>query len=200
MIMTRDEILKLPAGREMDGLIDEAVFGIDRTPNTPSRIMEAWRSAQPLGPYGMDDIPLCLGGVVYHAAHDPQGKRGPFETGWVWEQREGKPYQAALEKHVAEWRAPARAPYSTSIAAAWQAMERMAQTAGPHGTPYTCHVHGGPSWTCQFCAGCVCHANEATAETAPLSICRAALLAVLKPTCPLCGGRAGFCGKCSPAV
>ena len=44
--MTRTEILALPPGPELDGLIDELVFGIDRTASKPWQILDALLSAQ----------------------------------------------------------------------------------------------------------------------------------------------------------
>ena len=30
-------------------------------------------------------------------------RRGPYKRTWIWEQREGKPWQADLESAVSEW-------------------------------------------------------------------------------------------------
>jgi len=60
--------------------------------------------------------------------------------------------------------------YSTDISAAWRVVEKMSDGETPNDVELRTSVRG---WRCDFFKG------YANAETAPLAICRAALLAVM---------------------
>lgn len=68
-----------------------------------------------------------------------------------------------------------------NIAQAWEVLEKMFQTqpnghAGPTGLHYLKSCDQGRSWSICFCTD-FGYTPEVTADTAPLAICRAALLA-----------------------
>jgi O-glycosyl hydrolase len=114
---TRDEILNMPAGREMDELVATRVMGWDVHPHATHYIRNDGKNVY---------FVIC----------------GEFEP-------------------------------SSDIAAAWQVVEKM--TDGE--TPNDCEIHTTVrGWRCDFYRG------SATAETAPLAICRAALIAALERT------------------
>ena len=118
--MSRDEILNLPAGSEIDALIEEKIF--DRTlcgNNLGSYIKK---------PNGYEDLRL-------------------------------------IKK------------YSTDISAAWKVVEEV---AGPESLLSATIVgqYAGGQWRCLFSNAF--DAFDVTADTAPLAICRAALLTVMK--------------------
>ena len=60
--------------------------------------------------------------------------------------------------------------YSTDIGAAWQVLERVAESWLP------CVMHNGMTWIAEFES--LIEFHTAYADTAPLAICRAALMAV----------------------
>lgn len=75
-------------------------------------------------------------------------------------------------------------PYSTSIADAWKVVEKMADTPGPNGDHYTLSLwYSGVEAVAVF-AEMEGWGGRATAETAALAICLAALAALeaLAPT------------------
>ena len=121
--MTRDEILNMPAGREMDKLIAEKIFG--------------WSDF------------------------------GSFEDGGI----------SGKDKDGDGWILPY---YSIGIAAAWEVVEKFM----PYKSPSLYVV--GTMWFCFFALktgeGLFASTNvlEAKAPTAPLAICRAALLAMIE--------------------
>ena len=125
--MTRNEILNMPAGREMDALVAEKVMGWSR------------------GTYHSD-------GVDY--LRDPEG---------------------TSHLNVPQ--------YSTDIAAAWQVVEKI-RTKYPVIRISTGDLMG-KYWQCHMADAWreVSHEDDsdwfANAPTAPLAICRAALLAVM---------------------
>ena len=116
--MTRDEILAMPAGREMKELIAELVMGWERSVIW----VDGVRKSALVGPIGID----------YY-------------------------------DQFPEW--------PTDIAAAWEVVEKLIE---PHNCDcdLTTVVQG---WRCVFFGD-----YSSTAETAPLAICRAALLAVME--------------------
>jgi hypothetical protein len=125
--MTRDEIMNMPDGREMDALIAREIFGmtIDRT----------------------------------------------FKGEWVVNPSY---YVGSLGESRARGWAPK--PYSTDIAAAWAVVEYFAKKYGSVEIDQVEKENlTGQEW-------CVClrmDVDFALADTAPLAICRAALLAVM---------------------
>lgn len=188
--MTAEEILTLPAGSELDALVDDAL-GIDRTASTPKRILLSILDASPVGvPWPGDD---------YHSLIDVDGVRhkiirdegsSPYPMTWVWEQRHGKPWQAALEKHVSAWRAPPSRQWSTDPSAMLELLEKM------RGIDVPCEhfrdVKGPPMltmgcgfdtawWACwELTIGVqpertVEYLHMAGADTLPLAVCRAFL-------------------------
>lgn len=121
--MTRDEILAMPAGREMDMLMIDVMGGevIDKAIHF--------------------DVSM---GIRYAIQDDGVWKFEPG-LGWLWSP-------------------------STDITAAWQVVEKL---KGSRGFALYSSVPAG--WMANFDGMAV-----ASADTAPLSICRAALLAVMK--------------------
>ena len=82
-MLTQAEILALPAGPELDGLVDEIVFGIDRRATTSEQIADAIWSLVPLNtPYSNDDCPLCIFGTTYHAQWNARIPTTPNGGGW----------------------------------------------------------------------------------------------------------------------
>lgn len=124
--LTRDEILNMPAGREMDALIAERVMGWEIHPHKT------------------------------HYIHN-DGKTGYFVPCGEFQPSE-------------------------DIAAAWQVVERMRyKNFYSQHTDLTLASENEEWWSWTFIdhnplAG---YSEKATAETAPLAICRAALLAVM---------------------
>jgi hypothetical protein len=124
--MTKDEILNMPAGREMDALIAEKLMGYVNG-------RKCYRYADNSGDWWTTHIPH----------------------------------------------------YSTDIEAAWEVLEKMRADCSGGGEPdyimLNCYKELEPHW---YCAKIWAHHDgdipevEATAETAPLAICRAALLAI----------------------
>jgi hypothetical protein len=110
--MTRDEILNTPAGREIEALIELAIF--NRTLTSAASDASYIKT-----PNGYEDL--------------------------------------RRNKH-----------YSTDISAAWEVVEKLK----PQFQEIT--IDADKDWRCYFDSAC------AFAETAPLAICRAALLAVMK--------------------
>ena len=179
--MTNEEIFALPAGPELDGLIDELVFGIDRTANTPEKIRKVISfECVTFGSCYLEKFAdnLRIDGTDYVAEYD---RNGPFEipetksfvSGWIWFQRHGKPYQAALEKYVSAWRTPPTQRYSTDWASAGPLLERLlTEDSVKFGFSSTFNEYFF-----------ICHPDDgmqATATTAPLAIARAALLLLRK--------------------
>lgn len=174
--MTEEQIRNMPAGPEMDGLVDELIFGIDRRA-TEHQIREAISGLVPLGTNwpGEDyDYVIEVDGIRWKLRLDRTQltPEGGWPATWMWGQREGKPWQDALEKGVAAWRAHPRYPYSTDIAAAWQVVDacqyiRMSKY----------NVDGSDETVCWAVSAQLQYVyKEAKGEAAPLAICRAALL------------------------
>jgi len=121
--MTRDDILNMPAGREMDAQIAQSVFGMRLTKN--------------------------------------HGLAGGFY--WV-----GNGVQFGI---MQEQDTPA---YSTDISAAWEVVEKMGNVDKLHDVELRTSIRG---WICNIFNSF--DSFEVNADTAPLAICRAALLAVM---------------------
>jgi len=121
--MTRDEILKLEAGRELDALIAEKVMGLP--------VVELKDAPCP---YCGSEMRFC-------------GARS-----WCSDCR--------------EWRHSPYKEYSDDIAVAWEVVEKMEHCMiYKHDDSYECEYAGQ-------------YLDSVEADTAPLAICRAALLAV----------------------
>jgi hypothetical protein len=124
--MTRDEILNMPAGREMDALIAEKVMGW------------VW-------------------------AHSPE----PYISGW-YKKGSGGDFTQSFEP-------------STDISAAWEVVDKMDEKFS-----FILECNNPPStieykWFCELYAKCEPYIDyEVYSSTAPLAICRAALLAKLE--------------------
>lgn len=124
--MTREEILNMPAGREMDALIAENVMGIESVAfNDETKCPECESTMR-----------FCGSRSWCSSCHE-----------WIY-----SPYKE----------------YSTDISAAWEVVEKLGIIFQE-----TC-IDNDKDWRCYFDNAC------ASAETAPLAICRAALLAVMK--------------------
>lgn len=135
--MTRDEILNIPAGRDLDVLVAERVMGF------------VWQECRCLCGHEMKTLARhkIKSPTIWHNGFDMIGVKHPRD---LW----GVPF------------------YSTNISAAWE----VAQVIGSFFIDNT-----APSLGIDvefFRAG---HKTiyKATADTAPLAICRAALLAVM---------------------
>ena len=111
VVMTKDEILDIPAGREMDALI--------------AKECDLYSNSTML--------------------------------------RFGDLYIPEVQKYCR--------PFSTDMSAAWKVVEKMIDGENPNNCDLRTSVHG---WRCDF------HKGQANAETAPLAICRAALMAKLE--------------------
>jgi hypothetical protein len=155
--MTKDEVLAMKPGREMDALIAEKIM------NT-LRYMHDGNMAGIQGGLAMK---VFKNGVAEKYQHYEDGSPR-------WEKGDGDRWFTQLLPH-----------YSTDIAAAWEVFEQMDELGFlerpmyigkrfAYG-PVRCHFVGEGEYTA--CADdmevIVC------AETAPLAICQAALLAVL---------------------
>jgi hypothetical protein len=135
--MTRDKVLVMEAGRELDALVAEKVMGAGKK---------------------------CA---------DNKGTNGCAYWGLCWEceenRREG--YFGWHPHDLVPWH------YSTDIDAAWQVVEKMEQH--PDEILFSCSRKGWREleWEVRFrkCRGNQ-HDYIASAPTAPLAICRAALL------------------------
>ena len=129
--MSEAEFLSLDP-EDRDGLIDEAVWGLDRTANTDQRRWNALCSK-----YGVGNTVTIRkdGQAVTSATVDfARGLRGlaanpdiwlirnegpdDVEGCWPWDQRIGKPWQAVMERDVAAWRAPSSKKWTRSNDAA----------------------------------------------------------------------------------
>ena len=122
--MNNDEILNMPAGREMDVLVAE---------------LADWKK-----------VP---------SADDP--------AGWCWLVPHGSTRASTTDSIP---------PFSSDISAAWQVVEKHPHYFSLHRsneTGFAPAPWGDTLWRCRFYAP---GKFEAKAETAPLAICRAALL------------------------
>lgn len=188
MLITPEHVLSLPAGPELDGLVDELVFQRDRTANTPARRSAGVQHARPQGVVYGGDLPdvFVFQGTRVETRWDRDGPQNPPGTPasecepWVWLQRHGQPWQAAIEKYMAEFRLPPKRPWSGDIAAAWEVWDWLVQRGTrPEIVSYTASrlvvrlslgdLQRGDVWL-----------MRAAAETAPLALCRAAVSGVLE--------------------
>ena len=147
--MSRDEILNMPAGRQLDALIAEKVmgweairvdyFGEDSSPRQNE--LEEWMAKNELDSIGDYFIDVD-------------------KNFWV-EDNDWQP--------------------STDIHAAWEVVEKMRNNKYEpcvNGECWTPIEHRMGLWQADFQNGGPCH--SARADTAPLAICRAALLAAME--------------------
>ena len=121
--MTRDDILNMPAGREMDALIEKLVF-----------------------------------------CHAPY-----LDSLDIWRVAVDENMERVLPK------------YSTDIAAAWEVVEKFDRTSWDVNI-YSQTESDVPTWEValyEYFENGVGRIGKAEADTAPLAICRAALLAVM---------------------
>lgn len=132
--MTRDEILQMEAGREIDALVAELVMGW-----TKVRKASTWESA----------AMIYSGTFVYTIGVTPDQKTNDVI-----------PY------------------HSTDIAAAWQVVEKMRLV----GVSMWIGPHLDNEWAVQIKPSINNYHEFVRADTAPLAICRAALLAVMEST------------------
>lgn len=117
--MTRDEIMNIPAGRDMDKLIAEKI--------------------------------MALTGIRWSTS---------YPTDWIYSNGE-----YVVGKNLG-WDALPR--YSTDISAAWEVVEKLR-----HRGLFQINV-----WHNDMCQVNLSNCDAVVSETAPLAICRAALLAV----------------------
>ena len=110
--MTEAEFLSLDP-EDRDGLIDEAVWGLDRTANTDQRRAMALR--------GMFTV-WAIREEYAEGAIGFAAKREDLEGCWAWDHRIGKPWQAVMEKYVAAWREAPSQPWTQNVSAAWEVL------------------------------------------------------------------------------
>lgn len=156
--MTRDEILKLEAGREIDALISKAI------------------GEQP-------EILWAIADKDGTGFYDIRSRKVDAEI-----QLSNSPWLVKLEAQVLpieKWK-----PYSTDIAAAWEVIEQI-RKLDKHWSPGINwdddDGDGNPMWVASFTYygddKNQFQQNEVWSKSAPLAICRAALLAVMeRPT------------------
>lgn len=193
--MTTENPLELPAGRELDALVAEKIFGEQLSAETPAAIgravMSGFFSSSPKRD-GPTEYGVKWNGTEYRLTLDEScwnygGAQGNDGYGlWWWEHREGEPWQADVEAHVAKWRRSVPA-YSTQIGAAWQVVEKL-ETATPTTLVQVTRKKAAECddrmmyevefRQCEKPWGIV----TAFAESAPLAICRAALKSVGVPS------------------
>lgn len=144
--MNAGEIIKMPAGREMDALVAEFIFywiWIPSPLNTEQKIIVPTDKSK-------SDIII------------------PDSSAWWW----GEDIRALVPY------------YSTDIAAAWQVVEKMSRPDWAWIIEsFNLANEDKPRWFACFWGdidGELCSDASAEADTAPLAICRAALLAILK--------------------
>ena len=141
--MTREEILNMPAGREMDALIAERVWGIVSNPHTLSDSQEVWFWVHPKD------------GVLIGE---------PFDIGASAER---------TERYAHQWE---RFCPSTDIADAWKVVNRLELFS-----KYCFYGSDADElWTVHSWKYGKPHFTGIESRTAPLAICRAALLAVME--------------------
>ena len=164
--MTEAEFFAL-SPEDRDRLVDEAVWGIDRTPTTPGDIGNAIFAAVPVGTsYPGDDYDYLIevDGVRWKLLADQvKCPPGGWVNTWMWDQREGKPWQAALEKCVSAWRSPPSKQWTRDIAAALEIFKVH--------LPDTCSL---ARWRNAWCVRNFNWTFAVHAE-APVAICLAAL-------------------------
>ena len=127
--MTREQIKSLLDGPEMDGLIDELIFGIDRKVVDGQLRSPAIRWHGCLDADCLDhgaDYAVDWKGQRYYCNFDKNGPKVEGE-GWIWAQRKGKPWQKVVEEIVEEWRMPPSKMWSTDIVAAWEMEEKIGE-------------------------------------------------------------------------
>jgi len=163
--MTTEEILALPAGPEMDRLISQRLFG-----------WRWWRRRH--YSYGAELVKGKAQIVVYplRECHTPYRFFGPPTAsadandlpGW-----EATPWDGIEELPITG--GGSAAAYSTSIAAAWEIVKQLTRIVGRSDfhLDYDCGggEGSGAHWLAFFPGP-----TDARAETAPLAICRCALL------------------------
>jgi hypothetical protein len=138
--MTRDEILNMPAGSEMDALVAEKVMGWHIVADK-----DGWRHWDNVDGYYSSGILQCDG--------DNEDEE---------------------DFHIIHWHP------SESILWAWEVVEKFVSTAerGYAKWQVVIHSDGMERWIADFKDDPL-HTTNCSAPTAPLAICRAALLAVL---------------------
>jgi hypothetical protein len=146
--MNRDDILKMEAGREMDALIAENLFGWQYS--------EKWGQLIPAG----------------------QPDEVWSEYRWSEEDRTFARYPDGMLPGVSyRGDKPTIENYSTDMKAAWEVVERMQANRNVLSLTYLVDTNQKMVWQAEFRLG----SFVAWADTAPLAICRASLLAVMEP-------------------
>lgn len=150
--LTKEQILSMPAGREMDAKIGRDVMGLD------VRVSQSWQG---------DLTALGVPGQKVKFMGEFTAEREWVEEGdYFYVDGDG-------ESHVLP-------NYSTDIAAAWQVVEKMQSEPLEYyfeinKTPSIPYSKTGKShWHCELGGAFVFD------ESAPLAICRAALLATME--------------------
>jgi len=142
--MTKEEIMAMPAGREMDALVAEKVMGAD--------LAKLW--------WFDDEEDVCLGLCYFHIDE-------ARNCGWL---DNGKSADECRESRTYREICPA---YSTDIAAAWEVFKFF----GVQGAVY----FSGTDWWCEIQPEVGGEYAKSPEEvSAPLAICRAALLALMQ--------------------
>ena len=139
MTMTRDEILAMEAGRELDALVAERVMGLDVVMNPESA--------------------MCVGCRV--------------SGGGAW---------VVIEYDYHEWghKVVRPLPYSTDIAAAWEVVEKLEADGIGRLELVRLGWDWNRVWRATFFSTALTEGVTGKADTAPLAICLAALLAAME--------------------
>ena len=141
--MTREEVLNMPAGREMDALIAEKIWGFVENPNNTASVSNVWFWVHP-----KDGVLIGI----------------PFDIG-------GKIENTEIYDHQWERFCP-----STDIADAWKVVNRLELFS-----KYCFYGSDADElWTVHSWKYGKPHFTGIESRTAPLAICRAALLAVME--------------------
>ena len=172
MIRTSDKItiLALPAGQELDMLVAEKLFGW------------RWWRWQPYSYGGASEMPVHA--TWYGSAADPifvppHRFFGPTVDWHDFPGWKPKPWDGKEELAIVGMRTDLP-DYSTDIAAAWLLLEKIGYPSligngwsdGKSKGKHSCHIEGQKQITC-------------FADSVPLAICRACLLAVMDATAKL---------------
>jgi hypothetical protein len=159
--VTTDEIRAMEAGRALDTLIAEHVMGL-------RVVAHDW-------PYWLD--PECGGYEAAMGRYDTDSSEG---AGPVYVPEHGK-WPPSIESDLdrGEWAIVKPVPfYSDDIAAAWQVVERLLETGGFSLERQRYGAAPVPAGMWKAYVWGVSGVTKVRADTAPLAICRAALLAV----------------------
>lgn len=169
MTPTRDDILTLPAGRDLDALVAGRVLGWRWW-----RFQPHWYTAELVD--GKAAIVSGASDKPPHRYFAREPTNDPKLPQW-----DATPWDGVEELAVTGQGPP---PYSTDIAAAWEVVEAMHAKGEVLSLIYCCGDK--PPWDKLRYRACFRHSDSfAVDDAAPLAICHAALLAVAAEGKPL---------------